>query len=550
MVRLTHRRRAQLRSRTGRYAEGAHHRKRPRIGGMVFSAAAVLSLVTLGDSPPQKQLDMQDRAAILANLWVDTSGGSCSRSAPPAGYSDAAACGSFNAAWQAASAGDMVRVRPGNYGNQFFNSNSPAMTAPGVTFRAGGAVKIGKLDVGDDPGNFGSGRGRQDVDWLTLVGDFKPYGVTLLRHTSNVTFDGWTWNQGFQARKAIVWLGDTDRTTIRNSDICCTTDDKLMEATVPSPGFGANANITVEHTKIHSLRRTSSGVHNECFLAMATPGLTLRSTHWYGCTVMNLNIGAFGAAAPYAQSNFHWVNNIFEAPTNLTEHDKTGLPFFQGCNAPSTGSKPGWVVEYNVFETPWYQQPGCGDAGLMLRANVGAIGGTCPFGAAFSRNIWKERTCGSTDIHSATILSAANFRNIPGHDWRYPADAFQIDRGDSKVYPPFDAARRARPIKIRVATSKSASAIRLSGEVSPRRPKGRMVVTLSQRQHGAWRRLAVKRPRLSSRSTFSTSFQRARQRVCRATARVVGASNIGRADAGPYEFPPRRRSSVLVAFRC
>jgi chitodextrinase len=380
-----------------------------------------------------------------ANLWVDTNGGSCSRSTSPVAYSDGAACADFNAAWQAASAGDMVRVQAGNYGNQFFNSHSPAMTAPGVTFRAsGGTVAIGKLDIGDDPGNFGSGRGRQDVDWLTLVGDFRPNGVTLLRHTNSVTFDGWTWNQGFQARKAIFWVGDTDRTTIRNSDICCTTDDKLMESTVPSPGFGANANITIEYTKIHSMRRNHTGVHNECFLAMATPGLTLRGTHWYGCNVMNLNIGAFGAAAPYSQSNYHWVNNIFEAPTNLNENDKTGLPFFQGCNQPNWKTKPGWVVEYNVFETGWYSPADCGDTGLTLRGNVGALGGMCPVGAVFSRNIWRDRTCGATDLYLPTILSPLNFVNILGHNWTYPAGAFQIDKGDPASYPTHDVAGRTR----------------------------------------------------------------------------------------------------------
>jgi chitodextrinase len=381
-----------------------------------------------------------------ANLWVDTNGGSCSRSTSPVAYSDAAACASFNAAWQAASAGETVRVQAGNYGNQFFNSHSPAMTAPGVTFRAtGGTVSVAAIDIGDDPGNFGSGRGRQDVDWLTFVGPVSATGgVTRLRHTTNVTFDGWTWNQGFAQRKSVLWLGDTDRTTIRNSELCCSTDYQIMESTVPSPGFGANSNITIEYTKIHSMRRTSNTVHTECFMAPATPGLTLRGTHWWGCNVMNINVGAFGDSAPYQQTNHHWVNNVFEAPTNLTENDKTGLPFFQGCNAPSWGTKPGWVVEYNVFETPWYTPAACGDTGLTLRGNVGSIGLKCPVGAAYSKNIWRERACGATDIHLPTILSALNFINILAHDWTYAAGAFQIDKGDPGNYPTHDAAGMTR----------------------------------------------------------------------------------------------------------
>jgi hypothetical protein len=465
-------------------------------------------------------------------------------------YADVLACAGFDAAWQAARAGDTVRVRAANYGDQFLNSHSPPMRAPGVTFRStGGTVTVGVLDIGDDPGTFGSGRGRQDVDWLTFVGPVTATGVTKFRHASNVTLDDWTWNQGFQVRKAIVWLGDNDRTTIRNSDICCTLDHPMMDSHVGSPSIGPNSNITIEYTKIHSMRRTSTAVHNECFLAPATPGLTLRGTHWYGCTVMNINVGAYGDAASYQQSNYHWVNNVFESPTNLTEHDKTGLPFFQGCNQPSWGTKPGWVVEYNVFETGWYSSP-CGDSGLTLRGNVGAIGGKCPVGAVFSRNIWRERVCGSADMQSRTILSASNFKNIAAHDWSYPSGAFQIDKGDPASFPPSDAAGRPRPIRIAVAISKSPTSVRLTGKVSPPRPKRPMVVTLSQRRRGAWRRLAVKRPLLSSLSTFSTSFERVGKRTCGASVKVVGANTIGRADAGPYEHPSRGRRFALVAFSC
>jgi hypothetical protein len=54
-----------------------------------------------------------------ANLWVDTNGGTCSRtSGAGAGYSDSAACSSLDAAQDAASAGDTVRIKAGTYGAQ------------------------------------------------------------------------------------------------------------------------------------------------------------------------------------------------------------------------------------------------------------------------------------------------------------------------------------------------------------------------------------------------------------------------------------------------
>jgi hypothetical protein len=49
-----------------------------------------------------------------ANLWVDTNGGTCTRSASLVAYSDAAACSSFNTAYQAATNGDLICVATGS----------------------------------------------------------------------------------------------------------------------------------------------------------------------------------------------------------------------------------------------------------------------------------------------------------------------------------------------------------------------------------------------------------------------------------------------------
>ncbi len=50
-----------------------------------------------------------------ANIWIDTNGGSCTRSASVTTYSDAAACGSFKAACGVAVGGDRVYFKTGNY---------------------------------------------------------------------------------------------------------------------------------------------------------------------------------------------------------------------------------------------------------------------------------------------------------------------------------------------------------------------------------------------------------------------------------------------------
>ncbi len=74
-----------------------------------------------------------------ANLWMDTNGGTCTRNATPAAYSDAAACSSMDAAYQAASGGDTIRMKAGSYGGESIQrkvsleSLSPACTTSNTT---------------------------------------------------------------------------------------------------------------------------------------------------------------------------------------------------------------------------------------------------------------------------------------------------------------------------------------------------------------------------------------------------------------------------------
>src|SRR5688572_1381945 len=60
----------------------------------------------------------------VANLWVDTNGGSCTRLASPGEYVDARACASADAAYGAASKGDTILVREGTYGRQVIRSDT------------------------------------------------------------------------------------------------------------------------------------------------------------------------------------------------------------------------------------------------------------------------------------------------------------------------------------------------------------------------------------------------------------------------------------------
>lgn len=80
-------------------------------------------------------------AGPTANLWIDLDGGSCTRSGTPALHSDGAACGSLDAAYQAAQTGDLVLIKEGGYGDQQTASDNASLTGE-VTIQAAPAETV------------------------------------------------------------------------------------------------------------------------------------------------------------------------------------------------------------------------------------------------------------------------------------------------------------------------------------------------------------------------------------------------------------------------
>ena len=93
-----------------------------------------------------------------ANLWVDTSGGSCARQAAPGAYADWQAC-SWNQAYQAAQTGDLILVRGGNYGDVKIGPNKTSIGSPGVTFRTASGENVVVDDF--ENGHIAGAHGRQ-----------------------------------------------------------------------------------------------------------------------------------------------------------------------------------------------------------------------------------------------------------------------------------------------------------------------------------------------------------------------------------------------------
>lgn len=115
-----------------------------------------------------------------ANLWVDTNGGTCTRQSPAGSYSDAGACSSLTAAYNAASGGDTINVRCGTYGAQTVPSRSLGTSV---------------VTIHKDPGDSGCSRvtltGGLDITTSYVsVGGFTNVGPTSAEHSMEIGGSG------------------------------------------------------------------------------------------------------------------------------------------------------------------------------------------------------------------------------------------------------------------------------------------------------------------------------------------------------------------------
>ncbi len=234
-----------------------------------------------------------------ANLWVDTSGGSCARQAAPGAYADLQAC-SWNQAYQAAQTGDLILVRGGNYGDVKIGPNKASIGSPGVTFRtaSGDNVVVDDFENGHIAGSGGGSN-------ISFVG---PVSARTFRsdRASNIVVDGWNVDCNGCNSVQIFHLESASNVTVRNSEIQDNTNNSLM--------WISGTNLTFENNKIHDAGLTAgSGAHTECLYAWNVTNLTLKRNHFYHCGVMDVFITGSDVA------NGGLVeNNVFEKPWEST----------------------------------------------------------------------------------------------------------------------------------------------------------------------------------------------------------------------------------------
>ena len=382
---------------------------------------------TTACSPPPAPAPAPAPGSGTANLWVDTTGGSCVRQSAPGAYTDAQAC-SWSAAYQAAQTGDVIFVKGGSYGDVTMGANKAGTS--NVTYRTASGENV----VVDDFEN-GHIAGAAGVGNIALVG---PVTARTFRSdkASNVTVDNWRVDCGGCVNVQIFHLESASNVVVRNSDISDNTDNSLI--------WINGTNLTFENNVIHDAGlRSGSGAHTECMYVWNVTGLTLKRNHFYHCSVMDVFVTG-GAVANGGLVE----NNVFEKPWSTTGVVGNGFAFhFRNGGDPSP-DPDNWDFRYNTFVGPLSisSESPVGAGGMRVIGNVFLSGAPCgKNNTTYSNNAFVSGACGTNAITNSLSTYQAGFASTadPG-DYSLTSTSVLVNKGGSP-YPATDRKGTARP---------------------------------------------------------------------------------------------------------
>ena len=390
--------------------------------GVVVLGAVFLVARGRGDDGPSH------RARGTANLFVDPSGGSCTRHATGAGYADGAACRSFDAANDACRDGDLVLVKGGDYGDQPITGSNNRTRMCTIEAAPGENVRFRTLTT--------------DGDWLTLrhmdshTGETTHLGIGgcvwcdqkggshLVLDDVNL-FGKWAAGEITGARD-VTWRRSELGTKDNRDPRLCNQDDLPFR-------IAGSRGVVIDHNTFHPFFGEEGCYHLETFrLWDSSDGLTFSDNHFddgRGDTSFTISSSRGGCPPERcpANKNIRLVGNYFG--------DKCC-----GYEAPdfSTGEAcVGIVLAYNFFkdQTGGFQSNCTSESRDVYVGNLGFSQGGCPLDGTVTGNLWIGDTpgdCPGNRWLPGTQDDWAAYRLAP--DGRHlTADSPAIDAGESEL---------------------------------------------------------------------------------------------------------------------
>jgi hypothetical protein len=351
-------------------------------------------------------------SAQSANLWIDASGGTCTRQSTATGYSDAAACASIQAAVSACVPGDTIRMKAGTYGAQTITATK---TAPGCTVIAESNTTVGRLITGGAWYELQNMTGAVNNGWSQSSGannitcrncHFSGQEMESYGSVNVVTLGGGSVSN-------IRWIGGS----IRNFS-CANCNSALYVG-------GPSTNLLVDGVTFDNVRNTGGVVNHFEVIRVDgnVNGFTLSRSSFTN-SVTSTSTVFMSTWQGIKPQNLVFENNFFGDTSPAYFHFQANFQNQSNCS--------NWTFRYNTFTGPQGMMVDPASASCGSFSNVVWIGnlgprGNCQ-GTASRSNVWygsSGAACGATD----KVVTASGLGGADG--FRLTAGSPAIDAGGS-----------------------------------------------------------------------------------------------------------------------
>ncbi|HET9721517.1 MAG TPA: dockerin type I domain-containing protein [Candidatus Saccharimonadales bacterium] len=423
-----------------------------------------------------------------ANLWVDTTGGSCTRQATAGAYNDAGACSSMQAAMTAAQAGDRVIVKCGAYPSQTISTGtkstavsfyaetydqaataadaySATSCATVASLSLNGVDKIHIYGIQATPAPDNS---RTDAHLTYAYGG--SLGICASGCASTATTD--ILIDGFHGRNFFGYVTNVviDHSSFGGWDACYDTAGNHLASgnSGTEDGFrfwsgtggsGTPTNSVLRNSVIHDIIMgvndselgnvctygSTYGPHADCMQNNGGAGITIENNIFFNCPSSDIQWNPFGSATIGTQT----IQNNYFGPIG-----GIGNGTVLGAQSGSSWDCSNIIVRNNLYNGVGinFENAGCaGGVGGQIYSNIFAGDCWSSQGSNYHDNIFETpNTCGT----NATVCTPV-FANTPPTSPNWLATAtpnFHLASSDTcakdhgyTTYPPTDFEGDTRP---------------------------------------------------------------------------------------------------------
>jgi hypothetical protein len=366
-------------------------------------------------------------ASNVANVWVDTDGGSCRRWKKLVPYSDAAACSGPARAHAVAAPGDVVRLKGGSYGAVTLIADKGI---PSIVFVAavGETPRLTILTMANGSGHVAFKRLRIDSTYLGECSESEAACGGPDNRVRRVTFakvDMKSFDFNF-----------VDGVTLLGGDVGPGNAEEGYEHPLIASGSSAVAtwapkNIVIDGAYFHDF--TAEESHTECLLVWAADHVTVRDSVFRNCYstgsmyITELNEPGYGSYCRGVLVENNWFLGHDDGSYDLV-HFESDCEMTIRYNSFSRGARP-YLLDARFGAAEEQPVSVVGNYGRSPAGNCRRSAGSF----SFLRNAWKGGACGPKDAD----VSRLDYVD-PARDLHLTPRASAIDRGSRSSYPAAD----------------------------------------------------------------------------------------------------------------